>query len=105
METAKNILNIGDIIYATYYGNVMVVFRIERVTSTMAICGGNRFHRECVRDVKRISKGIDVYTYSVETPELKELYFRQEAEKKIKAFDFKKLTTEQINEIMKIIES
>lgn len=104
-----NNLKAGDIIYQLNYGKITGVYTVERVTKTLAICkDGEKFRIEYNSPDWIVSGGnIDKWNtnhFSLETPELKEMLYRQISIIKIREMKFERLSTEQIRAIMAIIK-
>ena len=102
-------LKVGDRIYQQNYGKIYAVFTVERVTKTLAICGVAKFKREYQSESWIMSAGDtgkwNTNSYSLETPELKEQLFKQNAISKIQKAKLEDLSIEQLKEIIKILNS
>ena len=100
-------LKVGDVIYARQYGKMNEKYIIERVTQTQAISSsGTKFKIECTdRGLCAILPRVswNTVSYFLETPETKEEYNRAVSIYKISKFDYSKLTTDQLNQIVTIL--
>lgn len=105
--TTVSTLKVGDKIYCTHYGRVNSVSTIERLTRTQAICGQLRFDVEFSSSGYVSKKGSwdqwSSASYFIETDELKEQLFRQNAIAKIQHFKYSELPTEKLKQILDII--
>ena len=105
MESQK--LKVGDRVYATQYGAIMGIYTIDRTTAKRAFSGTNEFKIEVeggdVVDIGRHKWSI-TYFYA-ETPELKARFYAQNVLSKAKKIDLEKLSTEQLENILKIAEN
>ena len=104
----KKLLQVGDIIYGySAYGISRYV--IDRVTATQAISNNTKFRREYFEGGSIFkfgeSHGWNSESYSIETSELKEKYYRFKIIAILKGTDFSKLTTDQLAQIYKIVKS
>jgi hypothetical protein len=72
-------LKVGDVLYYIKYGFCSNKHVIDRVTNKMAFAGNIKFRKEYDRPtyIKELGSQPFSGTYSMETPELKDQYFRQ----------------------------
>lgn len=102
------LLSVGDVIYGEnrMYG-IQEVLTIEKTTKTQGVCGDIRFKIEVENSVrvKKIGQtyGWNTTSYYLETPELKEKYYRQNAVQKLKGFEYSKLSTEVLKELLSLV--
>ena len=101
-------LSIGDVIYGKDHYGIREVLKIEKVTRTQGICGDIRFKIQVFNDSGRVVKIGQVYgwnstSYYLETPELKENYYRQIAVKKLREFDYSILSTEVLTKLLSLV--
>jgi hypothetical protein len=113
METEnnnKNVLFVGAKIYGiSRYNCIQVIVTIERVTKTQAIGKDGHFRFKInvseFGTVKRISdSSYYLWDYYLETPELKEQFWRQQTILKLQKTDYNKLSVENLKKILSIIE-
>jgi hypothetical protein len=101
-------LSVGDVVYGEnrMYG-IQEVLTIEKTTKTQGVCGDIRFKIEVDSNgkVKKIGQtyGWNTTSYYLETPELKEKYYRQNAVQKLKGFEYSKLSTEVLKELLSLV--
>jgi len=102
-------LKIGDKIYQQNYGKITGTYTVQRVTKTLAICEGDAKFRieynspNWINSAGNIDKW-NTNSFSLETPELKEMLYRQISIMEIRGKKFEEMTTEQIRAIMAIIK-
>lgn len=108
MEQRKKVmLQVGDVIYADYYGKVGGRLAITRVTKTQAITGkGTKFKRE-YREGGSITPhpyvSYSASSYYISTPELKAKFLRTKMENTVAAMKVDKLTDDDLKQIYNII--
>jgi hypothetical protein len=101
-------LSVGDVVYGEnrMYG-IHEVLTIEKTTKTQGVCGDIRFKIDVDSNgkVKKIGQtyGWNTTSYYLETPELKEKYYRQNAVQKLKGFEYSKLSTEVLKELLSLV--
>lgn len=114
METEnnnKNALFVGAKIYGiSRYNRIQVKATIERVTKTQAIGEDGHFRFKInvseFGTVKRIpDSSYDLWDYYLETPELKERFWREQTILKLQKIDYNKLSVEDLRKILSIIEN
>jgi len=101
-------LKVGDIIYQTHGKRIYNVYTIDRTTKTLAVSGNAQFKLEYKHPSNirlKCANTWDVHSYSLETPELKEQLFKQNAISKIQKAKLEDLSIEQLKEIIKILNS
>ena len=103
-------LFVGAKIYEVSRGTIQRVHTIVRTTQTQAISdiGDTKFKIELSKTgtVTQLAKDKwDFYTHYLETPELKQKLWRQNAISKCSNADFSKLTNEQLQAILNIINA
>jgi hypothetical protein len=101
-------LKVGDRIYQFYLGRVKEIYQIDRITKTLAVSGNIKFKLEYNHpEVITINSANtwEMSSYSLETPELKEQLFKQNAISKIQKAKLEDLSIEQLKEIIKILNS
>lgn len=106
---SKTILNVGDVLYCSYYDKITEVAKIERVTATQAISKKYRFRREQNGILfKEMGAGRWSSSYwEIETPELKEQLkvqqLRYKLTKKIESLG-KKVSEMELSELERALE-
>ena len=106
----ENKLKVGDVIYGenSIYG-INGVYKIKRLTDTQAISGNTRFKNEILSDgrIIKIGQSSDMWNrthYYIETDELKEKYFRQNAVSTLKLTDYSKLETKVLESLLSVLK-
>ena len=100
-------LEVGDKIYKCRKGNPEDVFTVDRVTKTLALCGGTRFKRDYENSYIRLhSRGVgySLYSYRLEEPILKDLWRKNQMVITISKYDLRKVNMNDLESILKIIE-
>lgn len=103
-------LKVGDKIYKESYSKITGVFTVERLTKTLAVCDNDaRFKIEYSSSNWIVCAGGEgrwnSSCYGLETPELKEKYYRQNSIHKIRNEKYEDYSTEKIGKIMDIIKT
>lgn len=100
-------LRVNDKIYELRYDKITHIFKVERLTKTVAVCNDDvRFRIEYNRPDWITLIGRDSYSnssYELETPELKEKLYRQLSIDKIKQFKLEDLSLDKIRSIRQIL--
>jgi hypothetical protein len=109
--TENRLLKTGDKLYKVNYNAVVEIFTIERTTKTQALAKDGRYKfrielsswgtASVMGDTDKWSSA----TYYIETDELKEKVFKQNAIRKIKDYDYSLATIEQLKDILVILKS
>lgn len=101
------VLFVGAKLYRTNYNSITEVLTIERVTKTQAISGFNKFRIELSSYGTAYKMGStdrwSSASYYLETPELKEKLWKQEAVQKLSKVDYSKLSTKVLKELLSLI--
>lgn len=104
----NKLLFAGAKLYRYYGSRIEEIITIDRVTKTQAIAGSFKFKIELSSDgiAKKIpnTESWSFSIYYLETPELIEQYFRQQAIEKLSVFNYKNVSTESLKQILAIIE-
>lgn len=100
----------GDRIYSLYNGGLVDnLLIVERVTPTQIVCdSGHKFRIKNNRlDLIGRHYSWPIYSYSIETPELKEVYKRKKLISKIKSsmnkLKYSKVSLDDLNNINEIL--
>lgn len=102
------LLSVGDVIYMENNYGFCGKITIERVTKTQAISGDIKLRIETLDNGKRAKAIGETYgwnsiRYLLETPEIKERYWRQGAVRKLKEADYSKLSTEVLEKLLSLV--
>jgi dephospho-CoA kinase len=110
ITTEKRLLKPGDRLYKVHYNSVSEIVTIERTTKTQALSkdGRRKFRIELsswgsASEMGNSNKWSSA-TYCIETDELKEKVFKQNAISKIKDFDYSSITADQFRRILEIFK-
>lgn len=98
-------LKVGDKVYQTYRGVPKSIMVIDRVTKTQAISGNVKFKIEFSnsRFISRIAgDSYHMYSYILETPELKDRLIKLKLIQRVKNIEFEKLSKNQLQKILNV---
>ena len=107
-DVTCRLLSVGDVIYMENNYGFSGKIVIERVTKTQAISGNVKLRIETLDNGKRAKAIGETYgwnstRYLLETPEVKERYWRQGAVRKLKEADYSKLSTEVLQKLLSLV--
>jgi hypothetical protein len=103
-------LQIGDRVYKEYYGKIIAVYIVDRVTKTLAICNNEAKFKLEYKDSSNIHpqysfvKKSETY-YKLETPELITRHFRQHSISRIQSFKLEDLANDQLQSIIDVLDA
>jgi len=104
----KNTLKVGDAIYATDRNRIINVYKVIRLTTTQAVCDGQRFRIEYGKtgwvDIIGKRSSFSTKSYHIGTPELHKRYMRQQAIDTLSFIKYNELPDEIIFSLVRILK-
>lgn len=97
-------LNVGDVIYRMYHGEITNKMKIERVTKTQAISGNYKFRRYYDSWISAVGERGSFVSYSISDNKLDEEYVTNILIRKINNVNLRSLSINKLVEISNIID-
>lgn len=101
-------IKVGDRIYQTRGLSVLSFYNVSKITKTQIVCDNTRFKINSFGGLSLIGAGTwSLYSYEIETPELKDIYERGKAasnlKNRINKLSLSKLSMDDLNKINLIL--